>query len=875
MKKILKRLSYSLLILAVLLVATPYLFQSQIKDMIRNYINDNVNANVTFVDVDLSFLKSFPKAHVTIDNLTITNYTPFEGDTLASIKSATFNMSIKELFKSEDDDAIVVDAIIIDGAALLIKSDINGDTNYNIAKPKDSSSPKTEDDSTSKFKLNIDHYSITNSSLNYSDAISKTVFQLHNLNHSGTGKFSNNQSELDTKTNANISLSIDNSNYLNNLSIKLDALIGLNLAENIYTFKKNEGYINQLPLEFDGYVKLLEIGQDIDISFRNPESSFKDFLALVPEQYSKNLDQVETSGDFKVNGEIKGLITETSIPTLDINIISNNARFKYPELPKSVENIIINTSIKNTSGAIDDTFIAINNLNFKIDEDVFSASATLKNLTKNILVNANIDGTLNLANITKAYPVSLENDLSGILKGKLQTAFDMNAINTNAFQRIKNNGNVSLSDFTFASEDIINPIHISKADIKFNSSTVALQTFNATTGTSDFSATGSIQNLIGFLLSDKKLKGHFNVTSNRFVVSDFMVENESDLKENNTEETTEALKIPNFLDCTINANINTVVYDNLNLKDVKGSLIIKNQQATLNNMRSKIFNGGLSLSGSVSTKTEVPEFDLNLGADNFDISESFKNLDLLQNLAPIAKIFQGKLNSTLHLSGTLNEEYSPNLSSVSGTAIAELLTTDLNTNEASLFQNLSSALSFIDFDKLNLKDLKTHLDFENGKVTVKPFKLKYQDIEIEISGTHGFDKTVDYKAVFNVPAKYLGPDINNLIAKINDKQVNSITVPVTANITGTYSSPAVKTDLTSGITKLTQQLVEIEKQKLVTDGKNKVKDLLGGILDRNKTTNDSIKTDSTNTKNKVTKEIKNVLGGFLNKKKKKKDSINN
>jgi len=875
MKKTLKRLGLSLLIITVLLIVSPYLFQTQIKDLIRNYINENVNANVSFDDVDLSFVKSFPKAHISIDNVTVTNFTPFEGDTLASIKSAAFNMSIKELFKSKDDGPIVINAIRVDGAALLIKSDINGATNYDITKEKESTPSKTNDNSTSSVSFSIDHYSITNSSLNYSDAISKTVFQLHNLNHSGTGIFSTNQSELDTKTEVHISLSHDNSNYLNNVSIKLDALIALNLSENRYTFKKNKGFINQLPLEFNGYVKLIETGQEIDIQFSNPESSFKDFLALVPEQYSKNLGQVETSGDFKVNGEIKGLITETTIPSLDINIVSNNARFQYPELPKSVENISINTTIKNTTGNIDDTFIAINTLNFKIDEDEFSGSVILKNLTKNIFVNANIDGTLNLANIAKAYPVSLENELSGILKGKLQTAFDINAINNNAYQRIKNNGNISLSDFTFTSEDIINPIHISKADIKFNTNTVELQSFEATTGTSDFSATGSLQNLLGFLLSDKKLQGHFKATSNKFVVSDFMIENDSDSDEIDTKETSESLRIPDFLDCTINASINTLVYDNLNLKDVKGAFIIKDQQAILKDMRSKIFDGGLSLSGSVSTKTEVPEFDLNLGAANFDISESFKSLELLQNLAPIAKIFQGKLNSTLHLTGTLKEDYSPNLNTVSGNALAELLTTDINANEAALFEKLSNNLNFIDFKKLNLKDIKTYLDFENGLVTVKPFKLKYQDIDIQISGAHGFDKTLNYKAVFEVPAKYLGTDINGLIAKIDNKQVNNITIPVTANITGTYSSPSVKTDLSSGISKLTQQLIDIEKQKLIADGKNKVKDLLGGLLNESKKTTDSTKTDSTTTNNNLSKNITNALGGFLNKKKKKKDSIKN
>ena len=232
-------------------------------------------------------------------------------------------------------------------------------------------------------------------------------------------------------------MSVDSTEYLSNNIIKLDALIDLDLEQEKYTFKENKGFINALPLEFEGFVQMVEKGQEIDISFKNPESSFKDFLAVIPKAYAKNIENVNTTGNFTVNGIIKGLVSEETIPTLDINMRSDNASFKYPDLPKSIENIIINASVKNTTGKVDDTFIDINKLDFKIDQDVFKSEAHIKNLTGNMLVNANLDGVLNLANITKAYPIELENKLSGILKGKLNTAFDMNAIETNAINVLK------------------------------------------------------------------------------------------------------------------------------------------------------------------------------------------------------------------------------------------------------------------------------------------------------------------------------------------------------------------------------------------------------------------------------------------------------
>ena len=332
-----------------------------------------------------------------------------------------------------------------------------------------------------------------------------------------------------------------------------------------------------------------------------------------------------------------------------------------------------------------------------------------------MLVDATIDGTLNLANITKAYPVELEHELSGLLKGKLKTVFDMNAIETNAYERTKNNGAISITDFIFSSKDIVNPINISKVDIQFKTGIVTLQSFAATTGTSDLAATGTINNLLGFLLSDQTLQGNFKVNSNSFAVSDFMVEGGA---ESTQTEPTESLKIPAFLDCIIMADAKTVLYDNLTLQDVKGTVIIKDEKAILKNMSSRIFEGNLTINGTVNTQNETPTFDMDLGIDRFNISQSFNDLEMLKSIAPISKALQGKLNSTFKISGDLSNDFTPQLNSITGDAFAELLTTKVEPKNAAVFDKLQGALSFVDFDQLDLKDLKTKLNFKNGKVNV-------------------------------------------------------------------------------------------------------------------------------------------------------------
>ena len=170
--------------------------------------------------------------------------------------------------------------------------------------------------------------------------------------------------------------------------------------------------------------------------------------------------------------------------------------------------------------------------------------------------------------------------------------------------------------------------------------------------------------------------------------------------------------------------------------------------------------------------------------------------------------------------------------------------------------------------------MKASLTFKDGKVAVKPFTLNYEDIQITVAGGHGFDKSVDYDAVINVPAKYLGKEAASLIAQLSDEEKSSIKVPVTALIKGSFTNPTITTDLKSAVADLTKQVANNQKDKLVNQGKDKLNSALEGLLNKNKTT-DSTKVDSTKTQQKD--NVKNAAKGLLNNllgSKKKKDTVN-
>ena len=855
LKKILKIVGIILLFLVIAGFAIPYFFKDQIKAKILTAINEKVDAKVAFEDADLSLFKNFPNASVTIDKLSIINKAPFEGDTLVAFDELNLKMSIKELFNG-DDEPMNIDGISSKNGLINIIFNKDGIGNFDIAlKDKNETEPKSK-----PLSLKIKEYAVENLKFKFKDEKSKIKMVLDSINHEGQGDFTASKLDLVTKTSAKVSLDMDKVNYMKNVAISLDAILGIDLDQSKYTFKENKAKINELPLEFDGFIQMVATGQQYDLKFKTPTSSFKNFLGLIPAQYSSNLKDVKTNGDFTVVGFAKGLLSDTNVPKFHIKIASNNASFQYPNLPKSVQKIIIDTKIINETGVMNDTYVNLEKLSFQIDQDVFNAKATIKNVSENALVNAALKGTINLSNLTKAYPIKLDKPLTGILKADVTTAFDMQAVEKSEYARIKNAGTMDLTGFNYTDEKG-KTIKISRALVAFDPSHVNLKQFNATTGKSDLAINGVLENFYGFVFKNQELKGDFNLNSNQLAVSDFMTTEDASKKDTKP---SEAMKIPTFLNCTLTAIANTVLYDNLTLKNVSGKVIIKDQKVTLENGKTNIFGGSIAFKGDVSTKEKIAKFNMDLGLQGVDIAQTFTQLDMMKKIAPIAGVINGKLNSKIQLSGNLKDkEMTPELKSISGDLLGELLSTTVNASNSNLLTALDDKLGFVDLKKLNLNDLKATLTFKDGKVNVKPFDIKYQDVKATIAGTHSFEQLMNYTMKLEVPANYLGTEANAMLAKLSPSDAKKLeNVPINAIITGSFQNPKITTDVKQATTSLVNNLVKQQKDKLVTGSKEALNSIISNAT---KAKSDTTKTD---VKTDIKTKANDLLNGLFNKKKK-------
>ena len=877
-KKIFKWGGITLLLLIIAMIAIPFFFKDTIKEKVIEMANENLKANIALQDVDISLFKNFPKAQVTLNDFVLVNKEPFVGDTLFAAKHIDVTLSIKDLLAGNYN---LLGANVRD-ASVYIHLNKEGAGNFDIAIPSD----KPEEES-APIKLDIQQYNVENLKFTFKMDDGNLFMEVADIYHSGKGNFAEEVLDLDTQTKANVTFAMDKSTFMKQVPITLQAILGIDLKNQKYTFKQNKATVNRLDLVFDGFIQLLEEGQRYDLTFSTPTNSFQNFLALIPEEYSKSIENVKTTGNLTLKGFAKGDMVDDKIPTFGLEMYADNASFKYPNLPKTVRDITIDLKVNNTTGITNDTKVNLNKFTMSIDQDHFSARANVSNIVVNPFVDLAVKGTINLANLSQAYPISLDKKFSGILRADIATQLDMKSVETKNYQKIKAQGNLSLSQFVYAGEEFVKPFHIDNLNVAFSPSHIGLSQFDARTGETDLHLTGTIDNLYGFAFRKEILKGNFNLSSNKLVVNDFMqpaAETTTPKKETKEAPKTTtkvpaqaAIKVPAFLDCTLAAKANTVLYDNLKLSNVSGKLIIKDEKVALENLKSDIFGGNIVLSGDVSTKEKTPTFDVDLNLNRVNIPEAFSQITMLEKIAPIAKVVQGKVNTVINVKGSLKNDLTPEINSVSGDLFAALIDSKIDSHGSALLSALDSQFTGLNLNNLNLKDVKAAVDFEDGKVKIKPFTIKYKDVAIEVAGSHGFDQQMNYKLTFNVPPQMLGKEAEGLLSKLTPENQKKITnLPVVATVGGTFKKPQVSTDAKTVVKDLATQIAKNQINNLTAKGTDALQQALGSKTSSGtageitKTVGGLMKNrDSTMTKVKekakeeAKKEAKKQLGNFL------------
>ena len=818
-KKILKITGIVLLLLISFAFAAPFLFKGKILSMAKEKMNENLEANADFKDVDISFFRQFPKVSVAIEGLQIVGRNEFASDTLISAKSIDVALNLMSVIKGSD---YKIYAINVNEPRIHAIVHKDGRANWDIAKKDSGATPANHD--TASFKLNLQHYSINNAYVWYEDATSNMSSEIVNLTHEGSGDFTSDLFTLKTKTEADaVSFIYGAIPYLSKTKTNIDADFEIDNKASTYKFKTDEIQVNDLKISAEGLFGMPADGSyDMDIKFNAPSTEFKNILSLVPAIYKNDFANIKTSGKAIFNGFVKGKYSETSLPAYKLNLDVADGFFQYPDLPKPVKNINLKMQVDNADGVTDHTIINIPSAHLEMDQDPFDFRLLLKNPISDMYIDAAAKGKLDLSKISQLVKLDAGTKMAGLLNADLQVNGVMSAIEKQQFDRFHAAGNIDVNKFSYVSKDYPDGVKLDELLMKFNPKDVVVNNVAGQYMKTTFSGNGVISNLLPFILKNQTLNGTFNVKADEVNLDEWIGVSEDTAT---SAAPTEPFAVPSNIQFLVIASVDKVHYDKLDMKNVSGSLQIADEMVRMNNVKADALDGSMSLNGSYSTKTSKknPDISLNYDVKGLDIQKTFLAFNTVQKLMPVAEYLSGKLSSQLSFTGKLGQDMMPDLNSLTGQG--NLLLIEGVLKKFTPVEKLAQTLNIKQLEAISLKDVKNYIQFNNGKVLVKPFKLKVKDIDMEVGGMHGFDQAIDYTINMKVPRALMGEKgnqlVNNLVMQVNNKGVPmkvGDVVDLNVKMGGFIKNPTIKTDLKQTTNSLAndfkQQATDFAKQKI-------------------------------------------------------------
>lgn len=830
-KKFFKYLLYLILLIIVLLILIPIVFKGKIMEKAKAEINKNIRAKVEFVDLKLSLFKKFPNASIQLDGLCVEGIDDFEGDTLLTLNSLQVTVDIISAIKMEN---IKVKGITLDNpdiAAIVLE---DGRPNWDIAIPAEEQEEiDTVPSEPMEFHVDLKKFEIKSADISYDDRSSGMFASLDNFNFMLKGDLGADHSLIEINSSTEfVNVIMGGIKYVKNAALNINVNLDADLANSVFTLKENTFTINDLTLLLDGSVAMPDTQNiDIDMKFNTSNTSFKSLLSMVPAVYMKDFEDVQTSGNLLLEGYAKGRLNDKTTPSAGIKLMVENAMFKYPDLPKSVENININVDVFWDGEDNDKSVVDINKFHLEIAQNPVDILLKVTTPISDPDIKAKLTGNINMATMADVVPME-GSTLTGQVSSNVEMMGRMSMIENERYEDFKADGNITLSGIDYKSEDFPQGVMIQTLSLDFSPQFVTLGAFDANIGKSDIHLNGKITEFIPYLFSDGIVKADFAFSSNYLDLNEFTGEEttETPEAEETTTSETETAEIPKNIDFKLTTQLKKVLFDKLSIDNITGIITVKEGKALMQNLSIYLLQGSMILNGEYNTQDmSKPFVDFGMNISNFDIPSAFQAFSFLQEYAPVAENATGKFSTTVALKSDLDQHMSPVMNSVY--AKGNLKSNSVSIQGSNTLNKLGDALKTDKFKTMKVTDVDINYEIKDGRIYLEPFTTQYEQAQLGVFGDQGIDQTMNYTMNINMPRSQLGSGANQVLDNLSQKAASqglniqpSETVNIEALVGGTFSDPTVTLNLKESATNMVEDVKEQVKEKVKEEVKEQIDD---------------------------------------------------
>ncbi len=791
MKKVLIILASLIGLILLAAVLVPIIFKDDIQAAIDKELDKALNAKV-YYDTDafsVSLFKSFPDISVTVGDFGIVGVEPFEADTLVDVTEFSLTLDIMSVINGEQIE--IVDVSLIEPTINVIVLE-DGTANYDIAKP----SEETEEEETGEsapLSIKIQGWEIVDANVIYMDAATPMLAAIGGLNHSGSGDFSQDVFDMVTKTTVDaMTFSYDGVDYIYKKSLNADITMAMDLANMKFTFKENQVSLSNFGFGFDGYVSMPGEDIDMDITYAGKEINLISILSLIPGTYQEYLDGVTASGTVGFDGYVRGSVTETELPAVLANFSIDGGNIVYADYPIPMEQIDVKATFNMPSADLTETSFLMDKFHMLLDGEEVTAYLDFKDL-EDYYWDFRMNGNLDLEKITQVVKLE-ETTLRGHINAQLETKGRMSDLEAERYTELPTTGSMEITDLYYQGVDLPQGFGISNTKMTLDPKDITLANFKGNAGRTDLNMDGKISNYLAYALNDSAmLYGNLNFSSSLVDVNEWMTE---ETEEETPEDTSalEIIRIPENIDFVLASNIETIIYDDLELKNFNGKLIIRDGAITMEKVGFNLLDGQFEMNGAYESALSLakPLYDFDFSIKGMSIASAFKSFTTIQELVPVAEKMTGKFSTDFKLGGSIGEGMMPVYEDMQGAGLVAIANAALQ--DVKLLTAISNVSKLNQDDgEVTLKDVLLQTEIRDGRIWVEPFDIKLAGKKATVGGSTGVDGTLDYAMAMDVPSGQVGEALNSAISSFAGMS-NVVGKDITLNlgIAGTYDEPKVK-----------------------------------------------------------------------------------
>lgn len=795
-----KKIEIVLIVLGFLLMAMiilPYAFKGKVKSIVQKQANKNLNAKVSFSDLSLNLFANFPNMTATLSDLTVAGIDSFALDTLINAEKVKLSIDLTSLFT---DNGLSVKRIVLIRGDVLAKVLPDGSANWDIMKPD--TTEIADQDSSETMHFEMEEVIVRHSNVVYDDRASDMKAEVKDWNGKLKGDLSTDITTLSTESSIKaLSFSMNGMTFLSDATLETELALDVDLNKSKYTISTNKILLNAMELSFGGWVQMPDTSTiDMDLKLNAEKVTFKQFLSLIPALYMKDFESIKTSGSLHLDAFMKGKMQGDNYPAFGLNIQVEKGMFQYPSLPKSVKDILIKANIYSKGGSLDNTKVDISAFHFNLAGNPFDLTAFVAYPISDPDVKGALKGILNLGMVKDVYPFEKGTDLKGQIQANLSVAGRMSYLDKKQYDKFKANGNLIVKGIHYKSTGLPE-VSIKEAAMNFSPKEIDLTALSMMLGKNDIQATGKLTNLMGYFLKDDVLNGSLHVTSSYLNLNDFMEKDSTANTAGKESAPMLAFQIPKNLNLSLNATGSKVLFNKLIMTDAQSALKVNDGRLTIHNLSANSLGGSIGVKGYYEAlNPDKPQVSFGLNLKEVSFAQTFKTFEMVRQIAPIFEKVQGNYSLIMDFKTSMNKYMDPDLTALNGSGV--LNSKDVKISDVKVLDVLATTLKKESLRSISPKDLKIPFKIENGLLYTSPFDVKVANINLNLSGNTGLNKSIDYNVVVNLPQNLAIGGVASMKGKI----------------IGTFTDPKIKLDATALAKEAAKGLADKYLQKVT--GKN-------------------------------------------------------